>query len=95
MKLTEYVPPLPDAGVPLRVAVPSPLSLKVTPLGSAPDSVKDGVGKPVVSTVNDAEAPTANVVLLGLMMAGAWSTVKLKVWLAGEPMPLLAVNVSE
>ena len=66
-----YVPALPDAGVPLRVAVPFPLSLNVTPPGSVPVSVKDGVGKPVVSTVNDADAPTLNVVLLGLVMAGA------------------------
>lgn len=71
VKLIEYVPPLPEAGVPLRVAVPLPLSLKVTPLGSAPVSATDGVGKPVVSTVNDAEAPTLNVVPLGLAMAGA------------------------
>jgi hypothetical protein len=67
----EYVPPLPEAGVPLRVAVPLPLSLKVTPLGRAPVSVNDGDGKPVVNTVNDAEAPVLNVVLLGLVMAGA------------------------
>lgn len=65
------MPALPDAGVPLRVPVPFVLPVKVTPLGSAPVSVKAGTGKPVVNTVNEAEAPTVNVVLLGLVMAGA------------------------
>ena len=46
------VPPLPDAGVPLNVAVPFPLFTNVTLLGSAPVSVSDGVGVPVVVTVN-------------------------------------------
>ena len=43
---------MPAAGVPARVAVPSPLSTKVTPAGSAPVSVSAGVGNPVVVTVN-------------------------------------------
>ena len=60
-----------EAGVPLRVAVPFPLSLKVTPPGSVPVSVKDGGGKPVVDTVNDAAEPTVNVALLRLVMEGA------------------------
>ena len=30
------LPPVPAAGVPARVAVPSPLSVKLTPAGSAP-----------------------------------------------------------
>jgi len=62
---------VPDAGVPLSVPVPFPLSVKVTPFGSAPVSIKDGFGKPVVITVNDAETPSVNMVLLGLVMAGA------------------------
>lgn len=41
------------------------------PFGSAPVSVKDGVGKPVVATVNDAEEPVVNVALLELVIAGA------------------------
>ena len=48
-----------------------PLSAKVTPVGSAPASVKDGAGKPVVDTVNDAAEPTVNVALLRLVMEGA------------------------
>ncbi len=66
-----YMAAVPDAGVPLSVPVPFPLSVKVTPVGSAPVSTKDGTGKPVVITVNDPEVPTVNVVLLGLVMAGA------------------------
>ena len=33
-----YVPPEPSAGVPESVAVPSPLSVNATPVGSAPVS---------------------------------------------------------
>src|SRR5215472_873275 len=91
----EYVPALPDAGVPLSVAVPFPLFTNVTPLGSVPVSVSDGVGAPVVVTVKLPAAPTVNVVLLGLVIAGVWFTVRVKLWLAGVPTPLLAVIVRE
>ena len=67
----EYVPPLPDAGVPLSIAVPFPLSTNVTPLGSAPVSVRVGVGDPVVVTVKLPAVPTVNVVVLALVMLGA------------------------
>ena len=67
----EYVPAVPDPGVPLSVAVPFPLSLKVTPLGSVPDSLSDGVGDPVVVTVKLPAVPTAKVVLFALVMLGA------------------------
>src|SRR5713226_7723922 len=88
-----YAPAVPDAGVPLSVAVPFPLFLKVTPLGSAPDSDKDGVGVPVVVTVNVPTLPTVKVVLLALVIAGAWFIASVKPWLAGVPTPLLAVIV--
>jgi hypothetical protein len=94
----EYVPPLPDAGVPLSVAVPFPLFTNVTPLGRVPVSVTDGVGAPVVVTVKLPAVPTVNVVLLALVIAGAAGaafTVKVKVWLAELPTPLLAVIVRE
>lgn len=88
------MPRLPDAGVPLSVAVPFPLSTNVTPLGKvAPPSLRVGRGKPEVITVNDEDVPTVNVALLGLMMAGAWSTVSVKLCVAGEPTPFDAVNV--
>ena len=96
VKVRGYVPTVPDAGVPLRVAVPFPLFVKVTPLGKAPDSVMDGVGDPVVVTVKLPAAPTVNVVLLALVIVGevrAVLTVSVKLWLAGVPTPLLAVIV--
>ena len=84
---------MPAAGVPARVAVPSPLSTKVTPVGRGPDSVRAGVGKPVVVTVNDPAVPTAKVLALALVMAGAWSTVRVKLWVASGDTPLAAVMV--
>jgi hypothetical protein len=45
--------------------------LNVKPLGSAPVSVKEDVGVPVVVTVNVAAAPTANAVLFALVILGA------------------------
>jgi hypothetical protein len=47
--------------------------LKVTPLGSAPVSVRDGVGVPVAVTVKVPAVPTTKVALLALVIAGAWS----------------------
>ncbi len=38
-------------GAPLRVAVPLPLSLKMTPFGNAPDTDKLDVGEPVAAIV--------------------------------------------
>src|SRR5437879_3466176 len=46
-------------------------------LGSAPVSVRVGVGVPVVVTVNVPAVPTTNVALLALVIAGAWLTVML------------------
>ena len=65
------MPAVPEAGVPLRVAVPLPLSLNVTGLGSDPDSVRLGLGEPVVVTVNVPALPTVKVVLFALVIAGA------------------------
>ena len=59
------------AGVPLSTWVPA---LKVTPLGNAPDSLNVGAGMPVVVTVNEPGIPTPNVVLLALVIVGAWVT---------------------
>jgi hypothetical protein len=66
-----YVPAVPAAGVPASVAVPLPLSLKVTGLGNGPDSLRAGVGEPVVVTVNVPAEPTVKVVLFALVIAGA------------------------
>lgn len=72
------------------MAVPLPLLVKVTPEGSAPLSVKAGVGYPVVVTEKDPAAPTVNVLLEALVMEGAWSTVSVNDWAALVPMPLAA-----
>ena len=65
---------MPFAGVPLSTWV---LVLKVTPLGSAPDSLNVGAGVPVAATVNDPGMPTPNVVLLTLVIAGGAVLVSL------------------
>src|SRR5271157_611600 len=93
VKCREYVPPVPAAGVPLSVAVPLPLSANVTPLGKVPVSLRLACGKAVVVTVKLPAAPAVKVVLLALVMAGAWLTVRVKVWVAGLPTPLEAVKV--
>ena len=54
------------------------MSLNVTPFGRAPVSVKEGVGTPVVVTVNVPGVPTIKVALLGLVIEAAWFTFKVK-----------------
>ena len=88
------VPPLPLGGVPLIVAVPSPLSLKLAhpgrPLCPPPvDSARLGVGFPDVVTVNDPRLPVAKVVAASDVMAGAASTVSVKFWVASADTPPL------
>ena len=78
------------------MAVPSPLSIKVTPDGSAPDSVIVAVGLPVVVTGNVPWVPTVKAAALPLVMAGAVGaafTVRVKLWLAAGLTPLDAVIV--
>ena len=82
---------MPLAGVPANAAVPSPLSTKVKPAGSAPVSLKTGVGNPVVVTVNVPNVPAVNVVLSALVTAAAWLTVSVKLWMASGITPLAAV----
>ena len=87
---------VPAAGVPAKVAVPFPLSTKVTPEGSAPVSVIAAVGLPVVITENDPCVPTVKAVELALVMAGAVGaalTVSVKLWVALGLTPLFAVIV--
>lgn len=69
------MPLLPAAGMPEIVAVPLPLSVKITPLGRLPVSPRLGLVNPVVVTGNEPETPGSNVVLLWLVIAGAWLTV--------------------
>ena len=67
--------------------------MKVTPNGRAPDSDSVGAGTPVAVTVNEPAAPTMNVALLALVMAGAWFTVREKLCVALAPTPFCAVIV--
>ena len=77
-------------GVPLSTPV---LASNVNPVGNLPASLSFGLGNPVAVTVKLPALPTTNVALLALVIAGAWSTESVKLWLAAVPMLLFAVNV--
>src|ERR1700684_1789049 len=68
-----YVPTDSFGGVPRSVAVPFPLSVKVTPVGSAPTSASDAAGKPVVVTLKLPGLFAVNTVLSADVMTGAIS----------------------
>jgi hypothetical protein len=61
--LIGYRPTVPSPGVPARIAVPLPMSVKVTPKGNGPHSENDvGNDLSVVVKVNFPAIPTMNVV---------------------------------
>ena len=63
---------MPAAGVPARVAVPSPLSVNVTPDGRVPAvTEKAGLGTPVEVTVKVPAWPAVKLVAAALVIAGA------------------------
>ena len=66
-----YTPEVPAAGVPETVAVLPPLLTKETPEGRAPVSVKVIGVVPVAATVKLPLVPTAKLVELALVKAGA------------------------
>jgi hypothetical protein len=76
------------AGVPLSTPAE-----KLTPAGSVPVSLKVGAGNPVAVAVNDPAAPALNEAVAPLVMAGAWLTDNVKLWLALGATPLEAVMV--
>src|SRR4051812_21426420 len=85
------MPPAFAFGVPARTPV---AGVKVTvPAGSVPVTDSAGVGTPVAVTVNVPGAPAVNVVVLALVIAAPVFTVSVKLWVAGAPMPLVAVMV--
>ena len=87
--IVSVVVPAGVAAVLARVAVPSPLSTNVTPVGSVPVSVSAAVGVPVVVTVNVSALPVANDLAAALVITGAWgATVRVKVWVALGVTPL-------
>jgi len=75
------------AGVPLS----TPAEVSVTPLGSGPVSLNVGAGTPVAVTANDPAVPTLNVVLLALVIAGAWFKLKA----AAAPKMLFPVRLAK
>ena len=77
------------------MAVPFPLFANVTPFGTVPVAVSEGVGAPVAVTVKLPTVPAVNVVLVAVVIAGAWLTVSVKGWLTGVPTPLPAMVVRE
>ena len=87
---------MPAAGVPARVAVPSPLSVNVTPAGRFPLSVIFATGLPVVVTENVPAVPTTNVGSAPLVItgaAGALLTVSVKLCDASGLTPFDALIV--
>ena len=92
--VSRYVPPVPGAGVPASVAVPSPLSVNVTPDGSLPVSDNAHVGHPVVATVMVPAWPTSKVAWSSLVIWHAWLTVRTKGWVAAGLTPFVAVMVN-
>ena len=75
------------------MAVPFPLSVKVRPLGSDPDSARAGGGYPVARMVRCRAAPTLALMVRIFLMAGARVTVRVNGWVA-VPLLFLAVRVS-
>ena len=93
--IVSVVEPAGVAVVLARVAVPLPLSTNVTPgAGESRSRVSAGVGVPVVLTAKLPAVPVEKVVLV-LVMAGAWLTVRVKVWVALGVTPLAAVKCRE
>jgi len=78
------------------VAVPSPLSVNVTPDGNVPVLASDVVvGKPaVVVTANDPAPPTVKVAWLALVITGETSTNSVNTCDADGVNPFAAFNVN-
>ena len=76
--------------------MPSPLSWKATPAGSAPLRVSVvAVGYPaVVDTANDPAEPTVNPTAASLVNAGVSVTDRVKLCVASGSAPFEAVSVS-
>ena len=78
------------------MAVPSPLSVRVTPLGSAPVFEIEGVGLPVVVTVKLPALPAVKVVLSAEVMLGAVPReIGLFDAFAEGPVPTLVIAATE
>jgi len=87
------VPPLVADGVPEIVAVPSPLSAKVTPGGRLPLADRAAVGNPVEVTVKLPAVPVTKVTPGAEVITGDAFTVRVKDWDASGATPLVASMV--
>ena len=84
--------------MPAIVAVPSPLSVKLTPLGRVwlSEIVRVGPdGTPVVVTVKLPACPTVKVVAAALVMSGATATGVISTSGALEPAEAIDTSVAE
>ena len=70
VRVSGYTPAAAFAGVPEIVAVPSPLSVSLTPDGSRPVPEIQGAGSPVAVTVNVNATPNASVAAGALVKTG-------------------------
>src|SRR5215467_7785647 len=75
----------PAFAVPLKVPVPFPLSVNVTPPGRAPLSDRLGAGVPVAVTVKEPALPAWNVVLLALEIVGAMPEIGAEISATNTP----------
>lgn len=75
VKLYGTSPAVPAAGVPLMVAVPLPLAMKVTPPGRVPLSVRAAAGKPVVAIVTLLTWPVVKTTAVGPTKAAGRGTL--------------------
>ena len=91
LMVSEYVPPVPPAGVPESTPV---VLFRVTPLGRVPVTPKVGAGSPEAMTVKLPALPAVKAAELAEVIAGAWVTLRVTGRLAELPMPLLALMVS-
>ena len=83
-----------DGAMPESVPMPLPVELNFTPVGSVPVLViLPGVGGPTAATWKVPLIPWVKVVVTALVNSGAWSTVRVKLWVALGAIPLLAVIV--
>src|SRR5580698_453365 len=77
------------------VAVPSPLSLKVSPSGKAPDSLSAAIGLAWLLMVIENAVPARVDLDAGMFFrTGDWVMVSVKVWLACGRIPLAAVMMN-
>ena len=88
VKVRLKTPPRLPVGVPLS----TPL-MKVTPPGRVPlVRLNVGTGKPLAFKVKLPALPTVKVVLATLANTAGSPTVRVKVWVAAVPTPLLALT---